>query len=82
MPGASGVASRTTPGGFVKIPAAHNPCIFTSDSERRVSIPRKYAGIRVLAHHDFQFRRFCDFRPSPLLLFWCVLGVSWAFDGF
>ena len=61
MPGASGVASRTTPGGFVKIPAAHNPCICSIDFERRVSIPHKYTRISVIGFYNFPHRLFLDF---------------------
>ena len=57
----SGWLPGPPPGGFVKIPAAHNPCIFTSDFERRVSIPRKYAGIRVFALYKCSHRAFLDF---------------------
>ena len=53
----------------MSFPRGHNPCIFTNDSERRVAITRKYAGIRVLAHHDFQFWRFSDFLAFLLLFF-------------
>ena len=71
MPVVAGWAPATPPGRFAQIPAAHNPCIFTNASERRVAITRKYAGIRVLAHHDFQFWRFSNLLTFLLLLFFC-----------
>ena len=57
----SGGAHATPPGGFVKIPAANNPCIFSISFERCVSIHPKYAGISVIGFYHFPHRPFLDF---------------------
>ena len=48
-------------------------------SERRVRIPRKYAGISVLYGCGFPILRFYNLLKPPLLLWGVLLGVSWGF---
>ena len=46
------------PGGSAPNPRGHNPCIFTNDSEQRVSIPRELQGIASSAYIVFQLGPF------------------------
>ena len=68
--------ARTTPCGLLQIPAAHNPCTFWDELERRVSIPRKYAGISVIGFYSVPLRPFLDVHRGFVWPYLCFLLAS------